>query len=168
MRPGLTVVASILFMFICCAQKQVESDRHSLWYASGQKWGTWVPIEQYPFLSVRGACGDSVNVDNVLLFTLYTQIRNNSANAVAIVWAEPMFNRDTGKNIVSASFFERLAPGQITTGISSLQGRCGTTRTIYAKVECAAEAGNEESACFKDILGNRIAERTNQFRSRPK
>jgi hypothetical protein len=167
MRTALTIIALLSFGSAGFAQQNIDPNQQPAWYTTGEKWGSWVPFTQYPFLSVRGACGDDTTLNGVPMFTLYTQIRNNSAYPMAVVSAEEMYDLKTRKNIVSGSFLEYLNPGQITEGISSIGGNCGATRTFYSKIRCAAKKGDEGATCFKDSQGNPIAERTDQFRERP-
>jgi len=163
----LETTAAVLFFFVplCHAQQKIDPQQQPMWYTSGQKWGPWTSFSQYPFLSVRGACGDDTTVSGVPMFSLWTQIRNNSAYPMAVVWAEEMYNKATGKNIVSGSFLEYLDPGQITEAWTTLGGNCGATHTFYAQIKCAARKGNEGAACFKNSHGDLIAERTDQFRA---
>jgi hypothetical protein len=167
MRTALTIIALLSFGSAGFAQQNIDPNQQPAWFTTGEKWGSWVPFTQYPFLSVRGACGDDTTLNGVPMFTLYTQIRNNSAYPMAVVSAEEMYDLKTRKNIVSGSFLEYLNPGQITEGISSIGGNCGATRIFYSKIRCAAKKGDEGATCFKDSQGNAILERTDQFRERP-
>jgi hypothetical protein len=156
----------VLAGYNCGAQHINPNDPPTFDQGAGQ-WGEWTPIPTFPSLLVREACGDDRRMNGVPVFTLWMQTKNNSADAVAIVWAADIYDPDTNENMVSGSFVEYLDPGQITQAVSELIGSCAAAAPSHAKVKCAATKGSEDGACFQNSQGVRIGQRMDEFRALP-
>jgi hypothetical protein len=164
-----TLIIFFLVVFACCncLAQQINPNDPPMFDQGAGQWGEWSPIPVLPSLLVREACGDDKKLNGVPVFTLWMQIKNNSSDATAIVWAADIYDQDTGENMVSGSFVEYLDAGQITQGVSELNGSCGPAPPSHTKVKCAAKQGNENGPCFQNSQGVRIGERMDEFRSLP-
>lgn len=163
------VIIFFLVVFACCncPAQQINPNDPPMFDQGASQWGEWSPIPELPSLLVREACGDDRKLNGVPVFTLWMQIKNNSPDAMAIIWAGDIYDRDTGENMVSDSFVEYLDPGQITQGVTELSGSCGAAPRSHTKVKCAAKKGSENEACFQSSQGVRIGQRMGEFRSLP-
>jgi hypothetical protein len=157
------------FVFACwnCRAQQINPNDPPLFGQGAGQWSEWAPIPEFPSLVVREACGDDTKVNGVPVFTLWMQIKNNSSDAMAIVWSADIYDRDTGENMVYGSFVEYLDPGQITQGVSELNGSCSAAPPSHTKVKCATKKGSEDGACFQNSQGVQIGQRMDEFRSLP-
>ena len=167
MRTAPVICFFFLFAWYNCRAQQVNPNDPPMFEQGAGQWGEWTPIPQFPLLLVREACGDDKKLNGVPVFTLWMQIKNNSRDAMAIVWAGDIYDRDTGENLVSDSFVEYLDSNQITQGATELSGSCGPAIRSHTKVKCAAKKGSEREACFQNFQGIRIGQRMDEFRSLP-
>jgi hypothetical protein len=166
-RSALMVFVFLVVACGNCLSQQINPNDPPMFDQGAAQWGEWAPIPEFSSLLVRESCGDDKKLNGVPVFTLWMQIKNNSSDAMAIVWAADIHDQDTGENMVSGSFVEYLDPGQITQGVSQLNGSCSTARPSHAKVKCAAKKGSEDRACFQNSQGVRIGVRMDEFRALP-
>jgi hypothetical protein len=166
-RSFLMICVSLVLACCTCRAQQINPNDPPMFDQGAGQWGDWVPIPEFSSLLVREACGDDRKTNGVPVFTLRMQIKNNSAVAMAIVWAAELYDPDTNENMVSGSFIEYLDPGQITQGVSELNGSCAAAAPSHAKVKCAARKGSEDGACFQNSQGVRIGQRMDEFRTLP-